>query len=155
MALDHSSQFHRVDLRNTPRVATEALVRAYPQLPNRLGEPATSLNSITDVLRESGRQVLATDLIDYEIEDPSRYGCDFLLAVGLSGYLHEPAVHKASSPALHGVCLQTRRPIGGDVTERRSWNPRSAPGGRRSRVVLQFRKRLPMMHRPKLSRENG
>jgi hypothetical protein len=94
VALDHSSQFHRVDLRNTPRVATEALVRAYPQLPNRLGEPATSLNSITDVLRESGRQVLATDLIDYEIEDPSCYGCDFLLAVGLSGYLHEPAFIK-------------------------------------------------------------
>jgi hypothetical protein len=81
VALNYSSQFRRapysergVDLRNTPRVATEALVCAYPQLPDRLWEPATGLNSITDVLRESGRQVLATDLIDCEIEDRSCYG---------------------------------------------------------------------------------
>ena len=85
MALDHSSQFHRVDLRNTPRVATEALVRAYPQLPNRLGEPATGLNSITDVLRESRRQVLATDLIDYEIEDPAATVATFSWPSGCQG----------------------------------------------------------------------
>jgi hypothetical protein len=83
--LDHSCQTQRSpylerghDLYGTPPDGTRALLRSYPQLPRYLWEAATGKNAITDVLRASGRKVLATDLVDYGLEPPDCYGRDFL-----------------------------------------------------------------------------
>src|SRR5712691_9819289 len=82
--LDHSCQVHRHaladrgdDLYQTPRVATEALLRV-EKLPHFLWEPAAGRGAIVDVLRDAGHAVLSGDLVDYGI--PGQFSRrDFLL----------------------------------------------------------------------------
>jgi hypothetical protein len=65
------------DLYETPAVATEALLRS-ESLPNVIWEPACGPGSIVRSLRQSGRTVIATDLVDYGCPD-SQHGVDFLM----------------------------------------------------------------------------
>lgn len=60
----HSLALRGADLYETPRVATEALIRA-EKLPWRIWEPAAGRGAICDVLKANGYTVYATDLYDY------------------------------------------------------------------------------------------
>jgi hypothetical protein len=160
VALDHSSQSRRAsyderghDLYETPDVATQALLRAYPQLPMKLWEFAAGRNAMVDVLRASGRQVLATDLIDYGIENPSCYGRDFLKEThwpsGYGGCTNPPFredlpqrfVEHALRLGAPLICMLLRTAF--------LESAKRAPilENRGLEWILQFRKRLPMMHR--------
>lgn len=66
------------DLYQSPPEAVRALLKA-ENVPQRVWEPACGPGSIVRVLRESGRDVLATDLVDYESPDQDAAGVDFLI----------------------------------------------------------------------------
>lgn len=66
------------DLYQSPPEAVHALLRA-ECVPPRVWEPACGPGSIVRVLRASGRDVLATDLVDYASPDQDAHGVDFLI----------------------------------------------------------------------------
>jgi hypothetical protein len=87
--LDHSCQVQRhphsergVDLYETPRPATEALLHI-ERIPHRVWEPCCGPGAVVQVLRERGHEVYATDLVDYGDEPADHYGRDFLLETTL------------------------------------------------------------------------
>ena len=65
------------DLYQTPPEAVHALLRA-EDIPSRVWEPACGPGSIARVLRANGRDVLTTDLVDYQSPDQDAFGVDFL-----------------------------------------------------------------------------
>jgi hypothetical protein len=69
---------HKEGLYRTPLVAVDALLRAEPDLPKWVWEPACGDGAIVTPLRNAGFQVTASDLVDRGCPD-SRAGCDFLL----------------------------------------------------------------------------
>jgi len=66
------------DLYESPPEAVCALLAA-ENIPSVIWEPACGPGSIVRVLRASGRQVYATDLVDYQSPDQDESGWDFLL----------------------------------------------------------------------------
>ena len=66
------------DLYETPACAVEALLRV-ESLTKWIWEPACGPGAIARVLRAYGREVLATDLVDYASPDQDAAGRDFLL----------------------------------------------------------------------------
>jgi hypothetical protein len=90
--LDHSCQVGRRplaerghDLYSTPEVAVEALLRVWIPPAGIIWEPASGFNPIVKVLRAHGRDVIASDLVDYGIDPTAHYGIDFLTAVAPLG----------------------------------------------------------------------
>jgi hypothetical protein len=65
------------DLYETPPCAVRALLAVEP-VPLTVWEPACGPGAIVHVLRDSGRAVIATDLVDWGCPD-SRSGIDFLM----------------------------------------------------------------------------
>ena len=78
MKIRHPNSARGNDLYETPEVATSALLRAEP-IPWTIWEPACGRGAIVRKLRDTGRRVIATDLIDYRSPYQDHAGRDFLL----------------------------------------------------------------------------
>lgn len=74
----HALSIRKDDLYETPPEAVLALLEA-ENLPEVIWEPACGPGSIVRVLRARGRQVYATDLVDYESPDQDMANWDFLM----------------------------------------------------------------------------
>ena len=146
----HAIKIRKDDLYETPPEAVAALLRA-ENLPAVIWEPACGPGSIVRVLRAFGRQVYATDLVDYETPDQDEAGWDFLmetqLPIGTQMILTNPPfknaadfVRKALDLCPHVVMLMRLAFLEGvgrsDILD----------GGKLARVHI-FRNRLPLMHR--------
>jgi hypothetical protein len=156
VSVDHACQTgcHRLaeranDLYETPAVAVEALLRT-EHLPHRIWEPACGPGAIVRVLRDAGHDVLATDLIDYGLDD-SEAGIDFLmewrLPDGIEAIVTNPPFKTADQFVRHALVLCPRvymlLRLAFLESERRTAILESGF----LRLVYVFRKRLPMMHR--------
>ena len=138
------------DLYETPSVAVHALLKA-ENLPLRLWEPACGPGSIVRILREAGREVFATDLVDYSSEYQDESGRDFLMPFpmpeGIEGIITNPPFKNAEAfvekaIGISGFVAMLLR-LAFLESERRCGILDDAHLAR----VHVFRNRLPMMHR--------
>ncbi len=138
------------DLYETPPVAVEALLRV-EHMPQVVWEPACGPGSIVRVLRAAGRQVYATDLVDYESPDQDTAGWDFLLErqlpIGVQAIVTNPPFKNASEFVAHALdlCPKVVMLLRLAFLESAKRTP-ILDGGHLARVHV-FRNRLPMMHR--------
>jgi hypothetical protein len=140
------------DLYETPVEATQALLRV-ECLPKYLWEPACGKGAIVNVLRASGHEVVATDLVDYgiPITPPSYYRRDFLMELaapeGCEAIVTNPPFKLAGEFVAHGLQLVPKvimlLRLGFIESEGRRT---ILDSGHLARVHV-FRNRLPMMHR--------
>jgi hypothetical protein len=83
------------DLYDTPAAAVQALMRA-EQLPHHIWEPAVGRGAIVTVLRDAGRAVITSDLVDYGF--PLHFVGDFLaqekLPTGVECILTNPPFNR-------------------------------------------------------------
>lgn len=146
----HSLKDRANDLYQTPPEAIAALLRA-EDLPRVIWEPACGLGAIARPLRAAGRQVYATDLVDYESPDQDCAGWDFLMEkrapLGVEAIVTNPPfklgrqfVDQALSLCPKVIMLLRLAFL---ESEGRS---HILDGGALARVHV-FRDRLPMMHR--------
>lgn len=159
MPLDHACGAGRAtlaerghDLYETPPEATLSLLREVA-LPGIIWEPACGPGAIARVLRESGRHVWATDLIDYKSPDQDKADFNFLGLLTYTFGTDDFAIvtnppfkdaHKFVAKALECAPLVVMLlRLAFLESERRS--PILDNG--KLREVLVYRKRLPMMHR--------
>jgi|HubBroStandDraft_6_1064221.scaffolds.fasta_scaffold00050_62 hypothetical protein len=146
----HALKVRKDDLYQTPPEAVTALLRA-ENLPEVVWEPACGPGSIVRVLRESGRQVYATDLVDYDSPDQDCAGWDFLMEkqvpIGVEAIITNPPFKNAADFVRKGLelCplvimlmrLAFLEGVGrSDILD----------GGSLARVHV-FKNRLPLMHR--------
>lgn len=146
----HALKARKNDLYETPPEAVLALLKA-EDLPGVIWEPACGPGSIVRVLRTAGRQVYATDLVDYESPDQDQSGWDFMmetqLPIGVQAIVTNPPFKNAAEFAKKALELCPRvymlmrlaflEGIGrSDILD----------GGKLARVHV-FRNRLPLMHR--------
>lgn len=137
------------DLYETPEVAIEALLRAV-LLPHFIWEPACGPGSIVRSLRSSGRNVIATDLVDYRCPN-SQSGIDFLM-------------ERKAPPLTQAIITNPPFKLAGEFVERglelcprvimllrlaflESKRRTAILDGGSLASVLVFKNRLPMMHR--------
>jgi hypothetical protein len=78
----HALKVRKDDLYQTPPEAVRALLKV-EELPPVIWEPACGPGSIVRELRATGRQVYATDLVDYESPDQDAAGWDFMMETQL------------------------------------------------------------------------
>lgn len=145
----HALVDRKDDLYETPPEAVRALLSA-EFVPTRIWEPACGPGSIVSVLRDTGREVVAGDLVDYGCP-LSFHGIDFLMEtrapLGLECVVTNPPFKLAGEFVCKALELcplvimllrlaflesERRRPI--------------LDNGHLARVHV-FRNRLPMMHR--------
>lgn len=154
--LDHSCQTQRHaladrkdDLYETPPVAVWALLKA-EKLPLCIWEPACGPGSIVRVLRAAGHHVIATDLVNYGLED-SQSGIDFLMecqaAAGVEAIVTNPPFKLAGEFVARALelCPKVVMLLRLAFLESDKRTP-ILDNGHLARVHV-FRKRLPMMHR--------
>jgi hypothetical protein len=156
MSLDHSTGTGRHaladrgdDLYETPPQAVRALLRV-ESLPHHIWEPACGPGSIVKVLRAAGRDVFASDLVDYGCPG-STARIDFLLEratpVEVEAIVTNPPFKLAQEFVEHALDLAPLvvmlLRLGFLESERRS---EILDSGRLVRVHV-FKHRLPMMHR--------
>jgi hypothetical protein len=149
-AYRHRYEERGADLYETPPCAVEALL-AVESLPQVIWEPACGRGSIAAVLRQHGRFVYATDLIDYGYADIDA-SIDFLQASAPSfccgAIVTNPPYRIADRFVAHALRL-------GIPTIHMLLRLAFLESQRRSsildsgllRSVRVFRRRLPMMHR--------
>lgn len=77
-ATRHALALRKDDLYETPAEATRTLLRYEATIPKRIWEPACGPGAIVAIMRAAGRDVVATDLVDYGCPD-SAAGIDFLM----------------------------------------------------------------------------
>jgi hypothetical protein len=153
--LDHSCQVQRhtlsergVDLYETPSVAVEALLR-HEKLPHRLWEPAAGRGAIVRVLREAGRAVIASDLIDYGF--PQHFCRDFLteteMPAGCECIVTNPPFMFAQAFVAKALDLSPLVILLLRLAFLESERRCSILENRGLARIHVFRKRLPMMHR--------
>jgi predicted nucleic acid-binding Zn ribbon protein len=138
------------DLYETPPEAILALLAA-EDVPAAVWEPACSPGAPARVLRDSGRHVVATDLVDYGSPDQDRGGVDFRLEraapPGVECIVTNPPYKLADRFAAHALTLCPRAylllRLAFLESRRRS---ELLESGQLARVLV-FRERLPMMHR--------
>jgi hypothetical protein len=138
------------DCYETPPEALRALM-GVENLPEVIWEPACGPGAIVRLLRASGRQVYATDLVDYSSPDQDQSGWDFLmetqLPIGVQMILTNPPFKNATEFATKALDLCPRVALLLRLafleSERRS--PILDTGWLAD--VYVFRKRLPQMHR--------
>jgi hypothetical protein len=149
------------DLYETPACAVEALLRVEKKIPHRIWEFCCGRNAIVNVLRAHGRDVFASDLVDYG--DPTaHYRWDFLMErAPPPGYgecgLSNPPFKLAAQIVAHAIELDIPLII---VLLRATFLESGATGRTKQaafrRFVLDehpparvhiFSRRLPMMHR--------
>lgn len=141
------------DLYETPPVATWVLLYADPTVPGRIWEPACGPGMMVRTLRESGREVYATDLVNYETTDQDEYGRDFLVGkyapMGIDAVVTNPPFKLAQDFAEHAldlfprVYLFMRLPFLAGCNKGRV---KLIDGGYLHQVIVLSR-RPPMMHR--------
>lgn len=138
------------DLYETPPEAVHALLEA-EHLPDVIWEPACGPGSIVRVLRSTGRQVYATDLVDYATPDQDESKWDFLmetqLPLGVQAIVTNPPfkngmefVEKAIT-----ICPLVIMLLRLNFIESEGRSPILDNGTLAS--VHVFKNRLPMMHR--------
>jgi hypothetical protein len=136
------------DLYGTPPVAVEALLRV-EQLPHRLWEPAAGRGAIVSVLREAGRGVIASDLIDYGF--PLHFCRDFLaeteMPSGCEAIVTNPPFKDAQAFVAKALDMCPRVIMLLRLAFLESERRCSILEDRGLARVHVFRKRLPMMHR--------
>lgn len=141
------------DLYETPPEAVTALL-GVERIPHQVWEPACGPGSIARVLRKHGRDVLATDLVDYASPDQNHSGVDFLIPGIAESYSRENRAIITNPPFKNGHEFVARaltmapyvamllRLAFLESEKRRDIIDNSCLAR-----VLVFRKRLPMMHR--------
>lgn len=138
------------DLYQTPREAVESLLRI-EQIPQCIWEPACGPGAIARVLREHGRVVYATDLVDYESPDQDESGWDFLfeqqLPIGVEAIVTNPPFKNAGEFVAKALdlCPKVYMLLRLAFYESERRTP-ILDNGMLARVHV-YRKRLPMMHR--------
>jgi hypothetical protein len=145
----HPLKDRRNDTYETPSGAVHALLKI-EQIPDTVWEPACGPGAIVRVLRNVGRRVYATDLVDYGLED-SQSGIDFLMELrappGVEAIITNPPNKLATEFAEHALDLCPRvmllQPIQFLGAAKRT---SLIEGGTLARVHV-FKRRLPMMHR--------
>jgi hypothetical protein len=138
------------DLYESPPEAVTALLKA-EHLPDVIWEPACGPGVIVRTLRAAGRQVYATDLVDYNSPDQDNSGWDFLLErqlpIGVQAIVTNPPFKNAGDFVAHALTLCPKvimlLRLAFLESDRRS---PILDNGWLARVHV-FRKRLPMMHR--------
>lgn len=137
-----------VDLYETPPEAVEALLRV-ENIPAEVWEPACGPGRIVKVLRAAGRDVVATDLVDYDTPEQDFGGVDFLrfrkpsapCIVTNPPFMHAEAFVRHAR-ALCPLVFMLLRLAFMESERRRD----ILDAGDLARIWV-FRKRLPMMHR--------
>jgi hypothetical protein len=146
----HALKHRANDLYQTPPEAVAALLRA-EDLPRVIWEPACGLGAIVRPLRAAGRQVYATDLVNYETPDQDAFGWDFLMEkqtpAGVEAIITNPPFKNATAFVAHALTLCPKvimlLRLAFLESEGRSG---ILDGGSLARVHI-FRDRLPFMHR--------
>jgi len=138
------------DLYETPTCAVKALLGA-ENLPSCIWEPACGPGSIVGVLRDAGRRVYATDLVDYGCPD-SESRVDFLMEKHpdffIGAIVTNPPFKLAREFVVHALAIGVPKVVMLlrlaflESESRRS----ILDNGWLARVHV-FRNRLPMMHR--------
>lgn len=142
------------DLYQSPPEAVEALCRI-ENLPERIWEPACGPGAIVKVLRERGRDVLATDLVDYQSPYQDASGVDFLIPGIAESYAGDGSRVIVTNPPFKNAHLFVARALTMAPTVYmllrlaflESEKRRDIIDNSGLRTVHVFRKRLPMMHR--------
>lgn len=138
------------DLYQSPPEAVHALLNI-EDLPSVIWEPACGPGAIVRVLRESGRTVYATDLVDYASPDQDEHGWDFMmesqLPLGVQAIVTNPPFKNAGEFVEKALELCPRVYMLLRLAFLESEKRRGIlDNGTLARVHV-FRKRLPMMHR--------
>lgn len=136
------------DLYETPEEATRALL-AHEPVPDRVWECACGPGAIVRVLREAGRQVVATDLVNYDCPD-SDAGVDFLMEhrapERVEAIVTNPPFKLADQFVRHGLRLVPRVIVLLRLAALEGAGRSDIIEGHLVRVWLG-RERLPFMHR--------
>jgi hypothetical protein len=140
------------DLYETPPEAVHALLKV-ENIPSRVWEPACGPGSIVRVLRERGRDVLATDLVQYYSTYQDAGDADFLIPGGVESRGQDRAI--VTNPPYKLAHAFVRRAL--ELSPYVAMLLRlSFLESERRRDILDegclarvhvFRNRLPMMHR--------
>lgn len=144
----HAISERRDDLYETPDVATRALLKA-ECIPLCVWEPSCGPGAIVRVLRDSGRAVIATDLVDYGCPD-SESRRDFLMETeappGVPAIVMNPPFKLAEEFVEHAITLvpEVYALLRVAFLEGLRWERALKPHLARVHV---FAPRLPMMHR--------
>ena len=145
----HALKERRDDLYQTPPEAVTALLRA-ENLPMRIWEPACGPGSIVRVLRASGRDVFASDLVNYESPDQDVAGWDFMMEKRMpadtQAIVTNPPYKLAGQFATHALHLCPKVVMLLRLAFLESEGRSSILDGGYLARVLVFRDRLPMMH---------
>ncbi len=149
----HALDVRRNDLYETPPEAVQTLL-AVESPPRLIWEPACGPGAIVSVLRDSGRDVLATDLVDYASPHQNLAGIDFLMP-GMAESLG--AGHRAivTNPPFKNAPAFVRRALALSPYVAMLLRLAFITGTTRNDIldmgplarVHVFSKRLPMMHR--------
>lgn len=103
----HSLSDRGDDCYETPEQATHTLMRV-ERLPRVLWEPSCGPGAIVRLLRAAGHKVIATDLVDYGLDD-SEAGVDFLMEsrapAGVKTIIGNPPFKLANEFVRHGLTL--------------------------------------------------
>lgn len=146
----HAIKQRKDDCYQTPPEAVWALLGA-EDVPSVVWEPACGPGSIVRALRASGRQVYATDLVDYDSPDQDMAGWDFLMErqmpIGVQAIVTNPPFKNASAFVRKALELCPKvymlmRLAFLEGTTRSDL----LDSGKLARVLV-FRNRLPLMHR--------
>lgn len=137
------------DLYETPPEAVAALLGA-ENLPPVLWEPACGRGAIVRPLRATGRQVYATDLVNYECPDQDMAGWDFLMEtqapVGVQAIVTNPPYKNATEFVRKGLQLCPKVIMLLRLAFLEGVGRSDIIDGPLARVHV-FRDRLPLMHR--------
>jgi hypothetical protein len=146
----HALKERRNDLYQTPPEAVTALLRA-ENMPEVVWEPACGPGSIVRVLRASGRQVYATDLVDYDSPDQDCAGWDFLMEkqvpIGVEAIITNPPYKLAGQFVTHALMICPKVVMLLRLAFLESEGRSSILDGGFLARVYPFRDRLPYMHR--------
>lgn len=147
----HALAERAADLYETPALAVKALLEV-EQLPPSIWEPACGRGAIVQVLRQRGRRVVTSDLVDYGEPHPD-YVCDFfdftpeMVPVGIGAIVTNPPFKDAARFVEHALMLCPRVIMLLRLAFLESQGRTDIlEGGQLARVHV-FRKRLPLMHR--------
>ena len=146
----HALKVRKDDLYETPPEAVSALLRM-ENIPDVIWEPACGPGSIVRVLRMAGKQVYATDLVDYDSPDQDFHGWDFLMEkqipLGVEAIITNPPYKLAGQFATHALMLCPKVIMLLRLAFLESEGRSSILDGGHLARVLPFRDRLAMMHR--------
>jgi len=104
----HALKDRKDDLYETPDLAVHALLRHETTLGQHVWEPACGPGAIVRILRQAGKTVTATDLVNYDCPD-SEAGVDFLMEArapnGVQSIVTNPPFKLADEFIRHGLTL--------------------------------------------------